>query len=115
MSDGSSRFDWMGAAIALGTAGALGWLLDSLFPGMNDGAWAAPLFLAWLFILGMHLRRRHRAADPPGLTSGEMAAARLTELEDRLAELESRIEFSERLLTHGGSEQTVSADDEHAR
>lgn len=49
-----------------------------------------------------------------GLTTGEMAAERLSALEDRIAELElergqleERLEFAERLLTRG-SEQSGS-------
>jgi hypothetical protein len=51
---------------------------------------------------------RGKGGDPAtGLTTGEMAAERLSALEDRIAELESergqleRLEFAERLLTRG--------------
>ena len=52
---------------------------------------------------------RGKSGDPPtGLTTGEMAAERLSALEDRIAELETeraqleeRLEFAERMLTRG--------------
>ena len=52
---------------------------------------------------------RGKGGDPAtGLTTGEMAAERLSALEDRIAELESergqleeRLEFAERLLIRG--------------
>lgn len=57
--------------------------------------------------------RQHRAA--PGLTTGQMVAARLAEVERReaevdavharLAELEERLDFSERLLAQGARER----------
>ncbi len=54
------------------------------------------------------LRRRERA----GLTTGEMAAERIAELEQRVAELETaqgqvaeRMDFAERLLAQGSLEQ----------
>jgi hypothetical protein len=49
-----------------------------------------------------------------GLTTGEMAAERLSALEDRIAELElergqleERLEFAERMLTRGKDEARV--------
>ncbi len=66
--------------------------------------------LASLVLLGVRRKfaLRHR---PPGLTTGEMAAERIAELEQRVAELEAgqaqlvelqeRLDFAERLLAAG--------------
>lgn len=67
--------------------------------------------------------RRHRglrrlAADPSvGLTTGQMAAARIEELESRVAELEAsesrlleleeRLDFTERMLAQGTGERAA--------
>lgn len=67
-------------------------------------------------------RRALKDAGPVGLTTGEAAAHRLAELEDRVAEidllhsrvmeLEERVDFSERLLA--SREQRVVPGAEHA-
>lgn len=65
--------------------------------------------VAVLVSLGVLAWRRHRAqATPPELTTGEVAAQRILELEERVAELEQgqarvleleeRLDFTERLL-----------------
>jgi len=66
--------------------------------------------------IGLALARRiggRGAPDPPtGLTTGEMTAARMAALEGRINELEAerssleeRLDFAERLLSQGQSEQ----------
>lgn len=61
-----------------------------------------------LIVLGIRRSLALRKAGHPGLTTGEMAAERIAELEQRVAELESvhiqvadlaeRLDFAERLL-----------------
>lgn len=41
--------------------------------------------------------------DPKtGLSTGEMAAERVSQLEDRLHEIEERLDFAERMIAQGG-------------
>ena len=68
-----------------------------------------------LVVLSVRRRLALRRGQTVGLTSGEMAAERLAELEQRMAELEAaqaqvgelaeRLDFTERLLAQGGREQ----------
>lgn len=77
-----------------------------------------PLTLAGSAVLFEWRRRRALAAQAPeGLTTGEVAAERLAEVEERLAEmevlharvaeLEERLDFSERLLARAESRDLV--------
>jgi hypothetical protein len=71
---------------------------------------------ASLVVLGVrrHFGLKRLAKDQEGLSSGQMTALRLEELEQRLteldvanariAELEERVDFTERLLAQGSSE-----------
>lgn len=88
------------------------------FVGMTDGPEEImPLIVASsLVVLGV---RRHWALrrESVGLTTGQMAATRIGELEDRVgqlegaearvAELEERIDFAERLLAQGTGERAL--------
>lgn len=70
---------------------------------------------ASLLVLGVRRALGLRAAERRGLTTGEMAAERIAELEQRMgdleaaqsrvAELEERVDFTERLLAQGGSDR----------
>ena len=74
----------------------------------------AILTLASLVTLSIRRRLALRSAAPTGLTTGEVAAERIAELEERLAELEAgqsrigdleeRLDFAERLLAQGNRE-----------
>jgi hypothetical protein len=100
-------------------AGITGMLLA--FVGISDGPEEImPMLVAGsLVVLGI---RRHRAfkGESVGLTTGQMAAARLEELEERvgqleaaenrLAELEERVEFAERLLAQASGERALPVD-----
>jgi hypothetical protein len=89
------------------------------FVALTDGPEALFPVMAGvsLAILGF---RRHRAlqrAGTAGVTSGEMAAVRLEDIEQRLAELEStqarmaeleeRLDFAERMLAREAPERRV--------
>ena len=88
------------------------------FVGVSDGPdELMPAIVAVsLVVLGI---RRHRAfqRESVGLTTGQMAAARIEELEERVgqleatetrvAELEERIDFAERLLAQGPGERAA--------
>lgn len=114
MSGASSRFDWQGHLLGLLAAGAVGWFFESTnaFPGSHDANWAAPLALYLLGATGLHIIRR-LTGSRTGLNTGEMNAERLADTEARLdqleaahgriAELEERLEFAERLLGSGAS------------
>ena len=79
---------------------------DELYPVMVGAS---------LLVLGVRRALGLRAAERRGLTTGEMAAERIAELEQRMgdleaaqsrvAELEERVDFTERLLAQGGSER----------
>jgi len=87
------------------------------FAGMQRDEEVIPFIGALsLVVLGV---RRHRvlkrgSAEPEGLSSGQMAAYRLEELEQRMAELEhaqlrvaeleDRLDFTERMLAQGALE-----------
>lgn len=72
-------------------------------------------------LVALSIRRRFglRRSEAPGITTGEMAAERLAELEERLAELEAgqarmaeleeRLDFAERLLAQPPADQRVLA------
>jgi hypothetical protein len=75
-----------------------------------------------LVLLSIRRRLALRNVEPKGLTSGEMAAERLAELEERLAEveagqarmaeLEERLDFAERLLARPPEQRTFQPDRE---
>ena len=75
---------------------------EELFPVIIGGS---------LIVLAIRRRIALKAGANVGLTTGEMAAERIAELEDRVAELESaqaevaelaeRLDFAERLLAQG--------------
>jgi len=68
-----------------------------------------------LILLAVRRRLALRKRAAPGLGSGEMAAERMLELEQRMADLESvehrvaeleeRLDFAERMLAQGSSER----------
>jgi hypothetical protein len=70
---------------------------------------------ASLLVLGVRRALGLRAAERRGLTTGEMSADRIADLEQRMAdleagqsrvaELEERVDFAERLLAQGSSER----------
>ncbi len=80
-----------------------------------------PLTLAGSAVLFEWRRRKAlREQGPVGLTSGEAAAHRLADVEDRVAEidtlharimeLEERVDFSERLLARADQRQVAGRD-----
>ena len=84
---------------------------------------AMPLLVAGASVVVFGIRRaaalRGAAAEPAGLTTGQMAAARLEELEERVdrleaaesrvLELEERLDFTERLLAQATGERSIPA------
>jgi hypothetical protein len=121
------RFDWQGHLLGLLAVGAVGWFLESTYPGSGDANWAAPLAIYLLAATGLHMLRRLRpgGGERTGLTTGEMHAERLTEAEARLDqleaaharinELEERLEFAERLLASGSSQVVPAHEPEPPR
>jgi hypothetical protein len=77
-----------------------------------------------LVLLSIRRRLALRKAETKGLTTGEMAAERIAELEDRLAELEAgqsriaeleeRLDFAERLLSQRREPEQVGPGDRSA-
>lgn len=85
------------------------------FVGVSDGPEELFPVITGLSLIVLGFRRSYalkHGEGHPGLTTGEMAAERLAEVEERLAELESvharvaeleeRLDFAERLLAGGG-------------
>lgn len=98
-------YDWLGGlAVWTGTTFAATVLL--MEAGVDDevalsfffGSWAVGVVAARVW----WLRRPPQDLEAPprrdGLTTGEMTAQRLAEMEARIFELEERLELSERLL-----------------
>lgn len=78
-------------------------------------AWGAAMVALVVGPIGKALARRIAGGkNPPGVTTGEMNAERVSELEHRMgelelaqariAELEERLDFAERMLAHPGAE-----------
>jgi hypothetical protein len=89
-----------------------------VFFGIEGDEEIIPWIVASSFaILGVrrHFALKNAAHEPEGLTTGQMAAYRFEELEQRLAELESvngrmveleeRLDFAERLLAQSSAER----------
>lgn len=86
------------------------------FVAMSNGPEELLPVITGISLLVLAVRRRFalKAGGTIGLTTGEMAAQRIAELEDRVAELEAaqaevaelaeRLDFAERLLAQGGRE-----------
>lgn len=97
---GVHAFVTIALAIALGEAA-----------GPDDDIVVPIVFAASAIVFEWRRRQALRAAQPEGLTTGEVAATRLEEVEirvaeleelhTRVAELEERLDFSERLLAAG--------------
>lgn len=102
-------YDWLGAiALWAGAAGAFGAYLH-LGTGMHEEVATGIGF--GIFFAGLGIGRLWwlRRADPEpeavprvGLSTGEMTAQRLAEMEARIYELEERLELNERLLASAG-------------
>lgn len=81
---------------------------------------AAATLVSSLVLLSIRRGLALRRVEPKGLTRGEMAAERLAELEERLAEveagqarmaeLEERLDFAERLLASPPEQRTFQPD-----
>ncbi len=104
-------------AVMTGTVAAF---VAELFRGPADDAMIAAVLAGSLAVFSW---RRHRglaklARTPEGLTTGQMAAARLEELEQRVAdleaaearvlELEERLDFTERLLARTADQAAIA-------
>jgi|KBSSwiStaDraftv2_1062776.scaffolds.fasta_scaffold60587_6 hypothetical protein len=86
------------------------------FVAMSNGPEELLPVITGFSLLVLAIRRRFalKAGGGMGLTTGEMAAERIAELEERVAELEAaqaevaelaeRLDFAERLLAQGGRE-----------
>jgi hypothetical protein len=83
-------------------------------------SFAAMTLVASLVLLSIRRRLALRKVETRGLTTGEMAAERLAELEERLAELEAgqarmaeleeRLDFAERLLARPPEQRVLQPD-----
>ncbi len=79
---------------------------------------ALPAIVAASLVVLALRRRRAFQREGVGLTTGQMAAARIEELEERVAqleagdarvaELEERVDFAERLLAQGSGERATT-------
>jgi hypothetical protein len=102
-------YDWVGG-LALWTGATFAATVLLMEAGVQDevalsfffGSWAVGVVAARIW----WLRRSHQDPEAPprrdGLTTGEMTAQRLAEMEARIYELEERLELAERLLVRAG-------------
>jgi hypothetical protein len=111
--------DWVDLGVHVVVTGIIAAAIDSLTPN----AVREPLILGTvgasvlLFALRRSLALRRARLEPVGLSSGEMAAERIHELEQRvadlelgqsrMAELEERLDFAERLLAQAPPQGTA--------
>ena len=87
--------------------------------GQDAAVFSSIVGIGSLVVLSIRRRLALRRGQPAGLTTGEMAAERLAELEQRMAELEAaqaqvaelaeRLDFAERLLAQAPAEPRVLA------
>ncbi len=105
--------DWFDLVLHLGITGVLVAAAINGFPKPSEGETTASLIATVsLVLLGVRRHFAVRKLGKPGNTTGEMAAERLSELEQRVAdlegvdarvaELEERLDFTERLLARAG-------------
>lgn len=108
--------DFVDFAVQFVVTGLLMGFVDSTLGHRSEG----PLFLTAGASIVVFALRRHRAllkmgTESIGLTTGQMAAARIEDLEARIAhlesgearlvELEERLDFAERMLAQGTGER----------
>ena len=92
--------------------------------GTDVAVFSSMIGIGSLVVLSVRRRLALRRGQTVGLTSGEMAAERLAELEQRLAELEAghgrmaeleeRLDFAERLLSQRREPEQVGLGDRGA-
>ncbi len=98
-------YDWLGG-LALWTGATFAATVLLMEAGVADEAALSFFFGSWAVgVVGARvwwLRRAPQDLEAPprrdGLTTGEMTAQRLAEMEARIYELEERLELAERLL-----------------
>jgi hypothetical protein len=102
-------YDWLGG-LALWTGATFAATVLLMEAGVDDEPALAFFFASWAVgVVGARvwwLRRAPQDLEAPsrrdGLTTGEMTAQRLAEMEARIYELEERLELAERLLVRAG-------------
>jgi hypothetical protein len=118
--------DWVETAIHVVVTVCAGVVLSEAAGPSNEDMTLAMVFAGSAVVFGFRRRRALRQSDAPeGLTSGEMAAERIADLEarvadleaaqGRLAELEERMDFSERLVTRSPVVERAAFPDEPPR
>jgi len=103
----SLGLDWLDLVVHFGITAMVAFVASRAATGGERGVPIAAVFAASLAILAWRRSRARRSLPP--LTTGEVQAERLLQLEDRVAELEAqqmrmqeleeRVEFAERLLS----------------
>lgn len=97
-----TRWDWLGAiTLWFGASFGVGAMLDVAgAPEQGVVAIASSMFFGGLVAARIWWLRRGDDPSAPrdGLTTGEMTAQRLAEMEARIYELEERLALAERLL-----------------
>lgn len=115
--------DWVEAGIHVFVTVCAGIVLSEAGGPSNEDMTLAMVFAGSAIVFGFRRRRAIRRGEQlEGLTSGEMAAERIADLEarvadleaaqGRLAELEERMDFSERLLTRSPVVERAAFPDE---
>jgi len=107
--------DWFDLTVHVGVTMMLAVIASSAATGGQDGPILAAIFGGSLALLGWRRNRARRS--PPPTTTGEVQAERIFQLEDRVAELEARqervleleerLDFAERLLAQRREAQSL--------
>lgn len=115
--------DFIDLAIQVFVTGLAMGFVDSLVRGPEGEAlmFLVPAASAALFAVRRRAALKRAADESVGLTTGQMAAARLEDVEQRVAELElanarigeleERLDFAERLLAQGTGERAIPPGD----
>ncbi len=110
-----TRLDWLGAGVlwsGLVGAGAvflhLGLNVEEAVASVGGwGLWIGGLIAARVWVLRQPFQLTD-ATPPAGLSTGEMTAQRLADMEARIYELEERLELAERLLVEARERPRLS-------
>jgi len=116
-------FDWIGAAALWGLASGVLGVVVHLGWGFHEEIGVLTGFSSFFAGIGLArwrwLRRPAETDEPTvprvGLSTGEMTAQRLADMEARIYELEERLDLAERLLAGAADRRAVARHREETR